>query len=156
NATEAQRTLFEERFKTGLIKTYARGFFSYTDEKIKVYPYEPVEENARKAYIVQEIANKDGTTLLINYTMGRNKSNEWKLLNMVVNGINVGSTLNSQFQQAMEQTGDLDKVIDDWARPVDTPAALDVMASDEALSENDSSAEAGVQREKERSSDKLQ
>lgn len=121
-ASEEQRNRFETRFQAGLIRTYARGFFSYTDEKISVYPYQPIEPGARKAYVVQEIANKDGTTMSINYTMGLNKDGQWKLLNMVVNGINVGATLNSQFQQAMNQTGSLDEVIDAWAAPTDSPA----------------------------------
>jgi phospholipid transport system substrate-binding protein len=47
--------------------------------------------------------------------MRRNRAGEWKLNNVVIEGINLGQTYRSQFASAADQNrGDLDKVIANW------------------------------------------
>ena len=48
--------------------------------------------------------------------MGKSrKDNQWKLLNVIINGVNLGNTFRSQFDQAMKKEANLDRVIDNWA-----------------------------------------
>jgi phospholipid transport system substrate-binding protein len=55
--------------------------------------------------------------------MGKNREGEWKLINVVLNGINLGKTFRSQFMQAMKKQGDLNQVIAEWAEADKTVAA---------------------------------
>jgi len=48
--------------------------------------------------------------------MGKKKATgEWKLLNVTLDGINLGSTFRSQFAQAMKKAGDVESVIVNWS-----------------------------------------
>ena len=49
--------------------------------------------------------------------MAKNKSGEWKLINVVLNGVNLGKSFRDQFAQAMKQNdNNIDKVIATWAQ----------------------------------------
>ena len=49
--------------------------------------------------------------------MAQNNSGEWKLINVVLNGINLGKSFRDQFAQAMRQNdSNIDKVIATWAQ----------------------------------------
>lgn len=114
-ASKEQFSRFENNFKDGLVKTYAKGFFSYEGEEVIVHPAQEDYLKNKKVTVVQEI--KTETVVKIAYTMGYNKEGQWKLLNMVVNGVNLGQVLHNQFQQAMQIEQNLDSVIDAWADP---------------------------------------
>ncbi|MNH39413.1 Toluene tolerance, Ttg2 [compost metagenome] len=44
---------------------------------------------------------------------------EWKLRNVIINGINIGKLFRDQFADAMQRNGnDLDKTINGWAGEV--------------------------------------
>jgi len=113
-ATEAQRDEFARVFKSGLVETYGRGLLNYGDEEIVlVSPAEDVGEK-RRVKVAQEIRNADGRYPL-EYTLGLNRDGEWKVINVVINGINLGKTFRNQFVQSAQQNeGDLDKVIAGW------------------------------------------
>ena len=114
-ANAEQRAQFVGNFRAGLIRTYAKGFFNYKGEEIIIHPNtEKLTIKSKKATILQEVKT-EGSGLKIFYSMGKNKSDEWKLLNMSVNGVNLGITLNKQFQTAMQKNNDLDTVIAEWA-----------------------------------------
>ena len=70
----------------------------------------------KRVEVVQEVAAADGTSR-ISYTMAQNKSGEWKLINVVLNGVNLGKSFRDQFTQAMKQNdNNIDKVIATWAQ----------------------------------------
>lgn len=113
-ASEAQRQEFARIFKNGLVETYGRGLLNYGDEEIVLVS--PVEDltGKRRTKVTQEIRNAEGHYPL-EYSMGLNKEGEWKVLNVVINGINLGKTFRNQFvQSAQQHDGDLDRVIADW------------------------------------------
>ena len=46
-------------------------------------------------------------------------NDEWKVRNVIINGINIGKLFRDQFADAMQRNGnDLDKTIDGWAGEV--------------------------------------
>lgn len=113
-ATSTQKQEFARIFKDGLVETYGRGLLSYGDEEIVLISPEQDLTDKRRTTVVQEIRNAEGSYPL-EYTMGLNKSGEWKVLNVVINGINLGKTFRNQFvQSAQQHEGDLDRVIADW------------------------------------------
>lgn len=65
-----------------------------------------------------EIRDARGTVYPLSYTMVR-LDEQWKLRNMVINGINVGKLFRDQFAQSMQSNrNDLDKTIAGWAELV--------------------------------------
>ena len=121
-ATDEQLKRFADAFRRDLIETYGRGLVSYGDETIVVLPLEDELGEKRKVTVAQEIHGVDGVFPLY-YSMARNKSNEWKITNVVINGINLGKTFRNQFsQRAQKFGGDIDQVIDSWTTQVSTEA----------------------------------
>ena len=47
-----------------------------------------------------------------------NDLGEWKLINIIINGVNLGLTFRNQFYSLMKTEKDLDKVIDKWAASI--------------------------------------
>lgn len=113
NATPEQVEKFTQVFKSGLIKTYAKGIANYADSPIKTLP-STAAADARRVSVDQEVTDK-GNTHKLSYTMALNKAGEWKLINVVLNGVNLGDSFTSQFDQAMiKNANDVDKVIASW------------------------------------------
>ena len=43
------------------------------------------------------------------------KNGQWKVINVIINGINLGKTFRGQFtQSSLKNDGDIDKVIASW------------------------------------------
>lgn len=113
-ASAEQRAAFAEKFKTGLVASYAKGIATYADSDIAVLdPAEPVGDK-RRVTVDQEVKHQ-GSVHKLSYTMGKNKQGEWKLINVVLNGANLGTSFVSQFEQlAQKHGGDVAKVIANW------------------------------------------
>ncbi len=118
-ATAEQKTQFEQTFRRGLVVTYARGMANYADQNIIVLPPKNDVAAQRRVSVRQQVNDSGGDTHILAYTMARNKiSGDWKLINVVMDGINLGKTFRSQFEQAVKKNnGDIDIVIDQWLSP---------------------------------------
>ncbi len=114
-ASPEQRERFAESFKGGLVSTYAKGMASFADYDIALLPPHGDISGQRRVSVAQEVRGGESVYRVI-YTMAKNRAGEWKLINVVLNGINLGKTFRSQFTQAMKKSdGDMDKVIADWS-----------------------------------------
>lgn len=114
-ATPEQRSKFSEVFRQDLIETYGRGLVAYGEQSIVVLPPEGDLNGQRRAKVVQEIRGTDGVFPLV-YSMGLNREGEWKVTNVVINGINLGKTFRNQFsQRAQRAGGDIEQVINNWS-----------------------------------------
>ena len=115
-ASETQRDQFTETFTRGMVETLGKGLANYSDLKITTLPPEGDVSAMKRVEVIQEVAAADGTSR-ISYTMAQNKSGEWKLINVVLNGVNLGKSFRDQFAQSMKQNdNDIDKVIATWAQ----------------------------------------
>ncbi len=115
-ATEAQREQFRETFTQSMVETLGKGMANFSDLKITTLPPSSDVTNQKKVEVVQEVQGPDGTSRLL-YTLAQNKSGEWKLINVVLNGVNLGKSFRDQFVQAMRQNENkIDKVIENWAQ----------------------------------------
>ena len=119
-ATPEQRKKFTEVFKSGLVKSYAKGIASYADSEIKLLGVTKDEKNPNRAVVKQEVSDKTkGDTHTLRYTMTKGKTGEWKLINVDLNGVNLGQTFSGQFKSALKKhNGDVDKVIANWLADV--------------------------------------
>jgi len=114
-ATPEQRKRFSDAFQGDLISTYAKGLAAYADQDIRVLAPEGDISALSMVSVRQEVATEEGKHLLV-YKMGRKKATgEWKMLNVTLDGINLGSTFRSQFAQAMKKAGDVETVIVNWS-----------------------------------------
>lgn len=121
--TDAEREAFRERiqrfsstFKRGLVETYGTGLLKFSGEKIETLPPRKGDDAASGSVaIVQNIYGSADKPYVVQYSMRRNKAGEWKLQNVIIEGINLGQTYRSQFASAADQYhGDLEKVIANW------------------------------------------
>lgn len=113
-ASDEQVEKFTEVFKRGLVQTYAKGIASYTDSEIEIERPKKSDKNSRRVSVNQEVRH-DGSKYKLSYTMAQNREGEWKLINLVLDGVNLGRSFRSQFSQAAKKyDGDIDKVIDNW------------------------------------------
>ena len=112
-ATAAQRSRFASAFRRDLVSTFARGVASFGDMDVKVVN-PGTAPSGNRVNVLQEVRSKEGVTK-VSYTLVRNRSGQWKLINVILNGVNLGKTFRSQFSQAMQTHGDIDKVITSWS-----------------------------------------
>ena len=114
SASPEQRTRFAQTFRNGLVETYGRGLIGYNDQKIVLLDAAPVAKGQRRVTVKQEIRSSDNVYPL-EYSLARKKSGEWMVVNVVINGINLGKTFRNQFvQSAQRSAGDIDQVIGGW------------------------------------------
>ncbi|MFC3116324.1 MlaC/ttg2D family ABC transporter substrate-binding protein [Cellvibrio fontiphilus] len=111
-ATPAQREQFQKVFKDGMVKSLGKGVLGYADSKVVIAGVD--DSNPNRQVVKQEVS-ADGATHKLNYTMRKEKSGEWKLINVVLNGVNLGQSFSGQFKASLKKyNGDIDKVIANW------------------------------------------
>jgi phospholipid transport system substrate-binding protein len=112
-ATPEQRAQFAEAFKSGLVRSYAKGIAGYAESDIKVVGATINPKDARRAVVRQEVSY-EGNVHQLSYSM-RQQGEEWKLINVILNGVNLGQSFSSQFSTALQrENGDIDKIIAGW------------------------------------------
>ena len=117
-STDSQRERFSEAFRKSLLTTYSKTLIEFKDEKIIVLPpkNQPKSKNKVKVYIEIKTSSKSYPGV---YSMYLDKNNQWKIINIVVNGINLGLTFRSQFYSLMEKNNNnISTVIDKWITSV--------------------------------------
>lgn len=116
DATPDQIKKFAKEFKLGLVNTYGKGMSNFSDLAVVVLPPAQPLGDVRKTVVVQEIRGQSSTNQ-VSYTMAKNKSGQWKMINVVLNGINLGQTFRGQFAAEVEKNnGDLAATIDNWGK----------------------------------------
>jgi phospholipid transport system substrate-binding protein len=107
---------FSTKFKEGIVDTYATGLMNFNGSKVITLPPPKGDDPATgSATVMQHIFNESGKPYVVQYTMRRNKAGEWKLRNLIIEGINLGLTYRNQFSVAADKyQGDIDKVIANW------------------------------------------
>jgi len=114
-ATPAQRARFAATFRSGLVETYGRGLIGYENQEIVLVKAGKVAEDQRRLTVKQEIRSAD-TIYPLEYSMARKKTGQWMVVNVVINGINLGKTFRNQFVQSAQRAGgDIDQVINGWS-----------------------------------------
>jgi len=119
-ASKEQKAAFVEKFKTELIRTYAKGMVGLGEFTITVIDPEEDVTGKRRVSVLQDAITAKGTTRIA-YTMAQSrKTKQWKLINVVLDGVNMGKTFAGQFDDAMQRHGqDLDAVIATWGAEVE-------------------------------------
>jgi phospholipid transport system substrate-binding protein len=115
-ASDEQLKRFEDNFKRSLMQFYGNALLEYDNQSIRVLPAKV--EGADRASVGMEVRDSKGTVYPVSYTMVQ-LDGQWKLRNVIINGINVGKLFRDQFADSMQRNGnDLDRTIDGWAEVV--------------------------------------
>jgi phospholipid transport system substrate-binding protein len=115
-ATPEQMARFQDNFKRSLMQFYGNALLEYNNQGITVSPAK--EEGADRTTIDMQVKGNNGSIYPVSYTLTKIQG-EWKVRNVIINGINIGKLFRDQFADAMQRNGnDLDKTIDGWAGEV--------------------------------------
>ena len=115
-ASPEQMSRFEENFKRSLMQFYGNALLEFKNQGITVGPAK--DESGDRTSVDMTVKGDNGAIYPLSYTL--NKVNgEWKVRNVIINGINIGKLFRDQFADAMQRNGNnLDKTIDNWAGEV--------------------------------------
>ncbi len=119
--TDAERAAFQARiakfteiFRRGLIETYAKGLLKFNGQRIETVAGRS-SVNGSNATVVQNVYGNADKPYVIQYSLRQDGGGDWKLRNVIIEGVNLGQTYRNQFASAAEQYGgDLDRVIANW------------------------------------------
>ncbi len=115
-ASPAQMQRFQENFKRSLMQFYGNALLEYNNQGITLDPAR--NEGDDRATVGMKVSGNNGAMYPVQYTMSK-VAGEWKVRNVIVNGINIGKLFRDQFADAMQRNGNnLDKTIDGWAGEV--------------------------------------
>ncbi|MGP5307618.1 MlaC/ttg2D family ABC transporter substrate-binding protein [Vreelandella alkaliphila] len=114
NATPEQRSRFADVFRQTLIDTYTRGLVTFDYDELRVLTDQRGQRYEDQASVDMEVVATNGQVYPVSYSL-RLSNGEWKVVNVIVNGINLGLTFRNQFDQSMrENNRDYDAVIRSW------------------------------------------
>lgn len=115
NATPEQRSRFADVFRQTLIDTYTRGLVTFDYDELRVLTDQRGQRYEDQASVDMEVVATNGQVYPVSYSL-RLSNGEWKVVNVIVNGINLGLTFRNQFDQSMrENNRDYDAVIRSWS-----------------------------------------
>ncbi|WP_040261802.1 MlaC/ttg2D family ABC transporter substrate-binding protein [Pseudomonas massiliensis] len=115
-ATPEQMARFQENFRRSLFQFYGNALLEYNNQGITVDP--PKDESGERTSVGMQVRGNNGAVYPVSYTLEKVQG-QWKVRNVIVNGINIGKLFRDQFADAMQRNGnDLDKTIDGWAGEV--------------------------------------
>lgn len=103
NATPEQKTAFQAEFKTLLLRTYATALSKYKNQTIEYKPFR-MEAGADSATVKTAIQQPGGDPISVDYSLGK-KADDWKVFDIVIEGVSLVTNYRSQFAQEIRQNG---------------------------------------------------
>ena len=112
-ATEEQILLFQTRTKKLLLDTYITALLEFEDYELETS--RKIKENKNKTLEVEINFFSASDSFKAKFTLYKNKQGELKIINISIDGINLGLTFRNQFQDNLKNENyDLDKAIETW------------------------------------------
>lgn len=103
NATPEQKTAFQAEFKTLLLRTYATALSKYKNQSIEYKPFR-MEAGAESATVKTAIQQPGGDPISVDYGLSK-KADDWKVFDIVIEGVSLVTNYRSQFAQEIRQNG---------------------------------------------------
>ena len=107
-ATDAKKEEFQDTFKDLLIKTYMRSILEYDGDKIIFMPFKPGKRptvaKVKSVYILP------GDDMPVDYRLKLNEKDEWKVFDVVFDGVSLLKNYRVDFQEHIRNEG-LDSLI---------------------------------------------
>ena len=111
-ATTAQIVAFEEQTKKLLLDTYVTTLLEFEDYTLETN--DEIKVNKRTYEVsVKFLSSSD--SFITKFSVYKNKLGEYKIINIIIDGINLGLTFRNQFQDNLANNNmDLDMAIETW------------------------------------------
>jgi phospholipid transport system substrate-binding protein len=117
-ATKDQLLRFISVFKTSLLDTYSSTLAQWGDQTIKTNFSKKIVFN--KTEDVNQSLVTSNNIYPITYKVRNDGKGNWSIINIIVNGVNLGLTFRNQFQAlALEHNEDIDEIINNWISDAD-------------------------------------
>ena len=116
-SSKEQRAEFVVIFKDSLLETYAETLAQWENQTITtIFPKNmEIQTNNLKSIEVQQTLNTGSSKYPISYKLRKNKDNSWSIVNIIVNGVNLGLTFRNQFQAlAIKNNGNIESTLNGW------------------------------------------
>jgi len=112
-ASKEQRLKFISVFKKSLLDTYASTLAQWGDQTIETKFIKRDFFNTTED--VNQLLITSNNIYPVTYKVRKNKMGGWLVINIIVNGVNLGLTFRNQFRAlATEYDNDIDEIINNW------------------------------------------
>ena len=101
NADQQQQ--FKSEFKTMLLRTYAVALGKYKDQEIDFKPMR-MEPTDKQATVKTQIIQDGAQPISVDYTLAK-KDDEWKVFDIVIEGVSFVTNYRSQFASEIKNNG---------------------------------------------------
>ena len=113
-ATKEQRAQFVEIFKDSLLDTYAETLAQWGDSTISTQFQDDFSYKELRTVEVKQTLDTGSSKYPISYKLRKDKEG-WKIINIIINGVNLGLTFRNQFQAlAISNNEKIESTIDNW------------------------------------------
>jgi phospholipid transport system substrate-binding protein len=119
SSSREQKMRFLEVFKRSMINTYAGGLYNFGSFQVELLQSENDSQNTvRNTRVNLNVISPDGQEYpMVQSVYYSREADDWRMQNVIVNGVNLGVTFKSQFDQIYRDNDrDLDATIDEWER----------------------------------------
>ena len=113
-ANKNQRSEFVLIFKDSLLDTYAETLAQWGDSTITTkFPKSKLDLDIKNVE-VKQVLDTGNSKYPISYKLRKNDE-EWKIVNIIINGVNLGLTFRNQFQAlAISYDENIDLTLENW------------------------------------------
>ena len=102
-ATPQQRKRFTDALYQSLLQTYGKALLDFTSDQMKVLPSQD-DPAATRSSVRTRIRTSNGTDVAVNYTL-RKVGMEWKVWDVVIEGISYVKSFREDFGLEIDQKG---------------------------------------------------
>ena len=113
-ATKQQRHDFINIFKSSLLDTYSETLAQWGESSISTVFFDYDESKEIKNIEVKQILDTGNSKYPVSYKL-RKDDQGWKIINIIINGVNLGLTFRNQFQAlATSHNHDIELTLQNW------------------------------------------
>jgi phospholipid transport system substrate-binding protein len=102
-ATSEQRKRFTDSLYHSLLQTYGKALLDFTSDQLKILPVK-VDPAATRASVRTRVRTSNGTDVAVSYTL-RKVGAEWKVWDVVIEGISYVKSFRDDFGTEIDQKG---------------------------------------------------
>lgn len=103
-ATPDQRKRFVDAFYKSLLTTYGDALVDFTGDRMRVLPFQG-DAAAPRASVRSEIKRSNGAAVAVNYSLRKLDGGEWKVWDVVIEGISYVKSFREDFGLEIQQKG---------------------------------------------------
>tara|TARA_B100000989_G_scaffold65358_1_gene45402 strand:- start:1992 stop:2507 length:516 start_codon:yes stop_codon:yes gene_type:complete len=113
-ATKEQKYDFINIFRDSLLNTYSETLAQWGDSSISTIILDYDESQDIKNIEVKQILDTGSSKYPISYKLRKNDE-DWKIINIIINGVNLGLTFRNQFQAlAISYNDNIELTLQNW------------------------------------------